>query len=87
MAIKALNDTTGPDHLVPILLVFETYPHINQDSPSFPEITQQTETIQKAMKMLREIHMEVAINRILNTRNGPHTHNTLNLSLGNEMMI
>ena len=33
MAFKAVNDTVGPDGLVPTLFVFNTYPYIIIDSP------------------------------------------------------
>ncbi|RYC58587.1 hypothetical protein CHU98_g7622 [Xylaria longipes] len=38
MAIKALNDTAGPNGLVPTLLVFGAYPRINEDSPPSPAL-------------------------------------------------
>jgi hypothetical protein len=38
MAVKALNDTAGPNGIVPTLLVFGTYPRINKDSPPSPDI-------------------------------------------------
>ena len=38
IAIKAINDFTGPDRLIPILLVFGTYPQITNNSPPFPSI-------------------------------------------------
>lgn len=38
IAVKALNDTAGPNGLVPTLLVFGTYPRINADSPPSPDI-------------------------------------------------
>jgi hypothetical protein len=35
MAFKAINDTAGPDRLVPILLVFGAYPRMAElDAPS-----------------------------------------------------
>jgi len=40
MAVKALNDTTGPNSIIPTLLVFRAYPQILQDSPPLPDITQ-----------------------------------------------
>jgi hypothetical protein len=40
MAVKAVNDLAGPDSLVPTLLVFGAYPHITNDSPPSPPITQ-----------------------------------------------
>ena len=33
MAVKAINDSAGPDRLVPTLLVFSAYPQITNDSP------------------------------------------------------
>jgi hypothetical protein len=38
MAVKALNDTAGPNGLVLILLVFGIYPCINSDSPLLLDI-------------------------------------------------
>jgi hypothetical protein len=38
IAVKALNDTAGPNGLVLTLLVFGTYPRINSDSPLSPDI-------------------------------------------------
>jgi hypothetical protein len=34
MAIKAVNNTTGPDGLVPILLVYRAYPWMSNLDPS-----------------------------------------------------
>ncbi|KAF1934529.1 hypothetical protein EJ02DRAFT_471813, partial [Clathrospora elynae] len=38
MAVKAVNDTAGPDGLVPTLLVFGAYPRISMDSPPSPSM-------------------------------------------------
>ena len=40
MAIKAVNDTAGPDGLVPMLLVFGAYPWMSELDPPAPSITQ-----------------------------------------------
>lgn len=49
MAFKAINDTVGPDGLVPTLLVFGAYPRITEfDAPS-PSISQRSNTLKKAM--------------------------------------
>ncbi|KAI0993172.1 hypothetical protein K3495_g15012, partial [Podosphaera aphanis] len=58
MAVKAVNDTAGPDGLVPTLLVFGAYPRINLDSPPSPNTVQRAEAVQKAMKALRKISAE-----------------------------
>ena len=49
MAVKAINNTAGPDGLVPTLLVYRAYLRINKlDSPT-PSITERAAAIQKAM--------------------------------------
>jgi hypothetical protein len=53
IAIKAVNDTAGSDGLVPILLVFGTFPRISHESPSSPSITAHGEAMRKAMA---EVH-------------------------------
>ena len=49
MAVKAVNDTTGPDGLVPTLLVYRAYPRISKLDPPAPSITEQAAAIQKAI--------------------------------------
>jgi hypothetical protein len=39
MAIKAINDTTGPNGLVPTLLVYGAYPRISNLDPLALSIT------------------------------------------------
>jgi hypothetical protein len=39
MAIKAINDTTSPNRLVPTLLVYRAYPRISNLDPPAPSIT------------------------------------------------
>ena len=38
IAVKALNNTIGPNSIVPTLLVFRAYPQILQNSLSSPDI-------------------------------------------------
>ena len=40
MAVKAVNDTAGPDSLVPTLLVFGVYPQMSKLDPPALSITQ-----------------------------------------------
>ena len=49
MAVKAVNNTAGPDRLVPTLLVYKAYPRISNLDPPAPSITEQAATIRKAM--------------------------------------
>jgi hypothetical protein len=38
MAVKTINNSAGPDGIVPILLVFETYPKMTESSAPSPSI-------------------------------------------------
>ena len=40
MAFKAINDTAGPDRLVPTLLVFGAYPQMVESDVPSPSVTQ-----------------------------------------------
>jgi len=45
MAVKAVNNTTSPDRLVPTLLVYRAYLKINNLDPLTPFITEQAAII------------------------------------------
>jgi hypothetical protein len=49
MAIKAINNTTGLDRLVPTLLVYGAYLRISNLDPPTLSITEQAAVIRKAM--------------------------------------
>ena len=49
MAVKAVNNTAGPNGLVPTLLVFGAYLRISNLDPPTPSITERVAAIQKAM--------------------------------------
>ena len=49
MAVKAVNDTAGPDRLVPTLLVYGAYPRISKLDPPAPSIMEQIAAIWKVI--------------------------------------
>ena len=49
MAIKAINNTAGPNRLVPTLIVYRAYLKINKLNPSTLSIINWAAAIQKAM--------------------------------------
>ena len=49
MAVKAVNDTTSPDRLVPTLLVYGAYLRMGKLDPFAPSITERAAAIWKAM--------------------------------------
>jgi hypothetical protein len=71
MAIKAVNDTAGPNGLVPTLLMFETYPRLSPSSPPFPSITARAAAVRKAMAEVRKLKAERQVAEAFATRNGP----------------
>ena len=49
MAIKAVNNTAGPDGLVLILLVYGAYLQVSNLNPPAPSVTDRAAIIRKAM--------------------------------------
>ena len=49
MAVKAINNTAGPNGLVPTLLVYGAYLRISNLDPPAPFIIERAATIQKVM--------------------------------------
>lgn len=87
IAVKAVNDTAGPDGLVPTLLVFGAFPRINYDSPPSPSTLRRAEAISKAMKALKRYTAERQVNEAIATRNGPETNEQLALPLQSDMRV
>ncbi|KAM4061617.1 reverse transcriptase (RNA-dependent DNA polymerase) [Hirsutella rhossiliensis] len=68
---KAINDTAGPDGIVPTLLVFGAYPRLTAESPPSASTLKRSAAMQKAMKTLRQLSAERQVKDALRTRNGP----------------
>ena len=87
MAIKAINNTAGPNGLVPTLLVYRAYLRISNLDPPAPSIIEQAAAIQKAMAEIVKLWAKQAVNSAL------HHHNRLdmtlvhNLPLNSEVLI
>ncbi|KAI0997433.1 hypothetical protein K3495_g10752 [Podosphaera aphanis] len=81
MAVKAVNDTAGPQGLVPTLLVFGTYPRLTESSPPSPSIAVRADAIRAAMTEVRKpkasrqlpLQSEVKVWRENIGWTGPHT--------------
>jgi hypothetical protein len=87
MAIKAVNDTVGPDGLVPTLLVFSTYPQMTTtDTPSLT-VTERGKAITKAIKQIAELHAKRQVTDVLRQRNGLNISDTLDVLIGRDVLI
>ncbi|KJZ80489.1 hypothetical protein HIM_00339 [Hirsutella minnesotensis 3608] len=89
MAFKAVNDTAGPDGLVPTLLVFGALPRMTIDSPPTPSAMARAKAVWRTMSELRKINAQRKVQTALNTRNGPDTalRLPLCLPLGSEVRV
>ena len=87
IAVKAINDTAGPNGLVPTLLVFGAYPRMHNMDPPAPTITQRAAAVAKAMDEVRKFHAEKQVADALNTRNGPIVNPLHYLPLSSEVKV
>jgi len=87
MAVKAVNDSAGPNSIVPTLLVFGAYPRLTEMDPPSPSITKRAEAIRTATKEVRRLHAERQVKDALAIRNGPNTKITLDLPLQSDVRV
>jgi hypothetical protein len=70
IAIKTINDSAGPDGIIPTLLVFGAYPRITNNSALSPTTTKKTEAIRKTSNKIRQYYTKRHIEDALRIRNG-----------------
>lgn len=87
MAVKAINDSAGPNGLVPTLLVFGAYPRMTDDSPPSFNVVQRAEAIRKATYEARKLLSKRQIRDALNARNGPDTEPLHTLPLRSKVRV
>ena len=87
MAVKTVNDTAGPDGLVPTLLVFGAYPRMVQSDHPTPTILQRAAAIRKAMKEISKIKSAKLVSTALNQRNGPNTTDIHDLPINSDVLV
>jgi hypothetical protein len=87
MSFKAINDSVGPDGLVPTLLVYGAYPRIVKSDPLSPTVLQRATVVKKAMTEIRKLQAKRQVNDALNTRNGPNTFNIHKLPLNSDVLV
>lgn len=87
MSIKVVNDTAGPDGIVPTLLVFGVYPRMTDMDAPHPSVQKRALAIMKATKEVRRLTAVRQVADALAMRNGPSTLATLNLPLGSEVRV
>jgi hypothetical protein len=73
MAVKTINDSVGPDGIIPTLLVFGAYPRMTNNSALSPTTTKRTETIRKTSNKVRWYYTKRHIKDALRIKNSPNT--------------
>jgi hypothetical protein len=87
MAVKAVNDTAGPDGLVPTLLVYGAYPRMSNLDPPALSVTDRAAVIRKAMAEIVKLRAKQTVNNALHHCNGPDTTSVHDLPLNSEVLI
>jgi hypothetical protein len=87
MAIKAVNNTAGPNGLIFTLLVYGAYPWISNLDPSAPSIIDRAAIIRKAMAEIVKLQAKQTVNSALHHCNGPNTTLIHNLLLNSKVLI
>lgn len=71
LAMKAINDTPGPDGIISTLIVFEAYPRMSRLDPPAPSIATRAKAIQKAMAEVSKLRLQRQVTAALRNRNSP----------------
>ena len=87
MAVKAVNNTAGPNRLVPTLLVYRAYLRISKLDPPAPSIIERAAVIQKAMAKIVKLQAKQTVNNVLYYYNGPNITLVYNLLLNSKVLI
>ena len=87
MAFKALNDSVGPNGLVPTLLVFGAYPRITDRDTPATIVTQRVAALKKAIIEIGKIRAERQVTNTMAIRNGPDTTVVSDLPLNSEVLV
>jgi hypothetical protein len=87
MAVKAVNNTAGPNRLVPTLLVYRAYLRISNLDPLAPSIIERVAIIWKVMAEIVKLRAKQAINSALYYHNGLDITLVYNLPLNSKVLI
>jgi hypothetical protein len=87
IAIKAVNNTAGPNGLVLTLLVFSTYLQIIITNTSSFTVTKHNKAIIKAIKQIAELHAKRQVTDALKQQNRPNISNILNVLISKNVLV
>lgn len=87
-AVKSVNDSVGPNGLIPTLLVYGALPRLGFPSdPPTPSMYQRAVALQKATNEMSKYFAKSQINGALRCRNGPDTTNIHLTPIGSKVLV
>jgi len=87
MAFKAINNSAGPNSLIPTLLVFGAYPYMVESDAPNPIVIQRAAALKKAIEEVKKLRAKRQVADTLNMRNGPKTTAIYNLPLNSPILV
>ena len=87
MAVKAVNDTAGPDGLILILLVYRAYLRISNLNSFAPFIIDRAVVIRKVIAEIIKLRAKQTVNKALYYRNRLDTTLIHNFLFNSEVFI
>lgn len=88
MAVKAVNDSVGPNGLIPTLFVYGTLPRLgfSTDPPS-PSMYERARAFRKASKEVSEYFARLQVSSALRTQTGPRVHDAHNVPIDGHILL
>jgi hypothetical protein len=87
IAVKAVNNSAGPNRLVPTLLVFSIYLQLTEIDLLSLSVTKKAEAIRAAIKKVRQLYIERQVQDILAIYNSPDIKIILDLLLQSDIQV
>ena len=87
MSFKAVNDTAGPDGIVPTLLVFRAYPRMTQWVAPAASIAARARAIEQAIEAVRQCYAARKVTEALRMRNRPRTSHLADLPVSSDVLV
>ena len=87
MVFKAINNSIGPNSLIPTLLVFGAYPCIVESNIPNPTVIKRAAVLKKAIEEVKKLRTERQVADTLNIYNRPKTTTIHNLPLNSPVLV
>ncbi len=82
-----MNDTVGPDGLIPILLVYSTYPRISREDKLTLSNTERARVIERVIDDVYRLNAKSAITKAMRTTRGLDVTAVLGLLLNTKVLV